>query len=50
MAQGVIHALKMVEVEHRDSYFFFDSSGLGQGNSQAIGEELPVGKTCQGIW
>src|SRR5665647_1780171 len=49
MAQGVIHALKMIEVEHRDSYFFLIPLGLGQGNTQAIGEELPVGKTRQGI-
>src|SRR5664279_4851502 len=49
MAQGVIHALEIVEVEHHDSYFFLIPLGLGQGNAQAIVEELPVGKTRQGI-
>jgi hypothetical protein len=31
------------------SYFFLIPPGLGQGNTQAIGEELSVGKTRQGI-
>ena len=49
MAQGVIHILEIVEVEHCNSHFFLIPLGLGQGNIQAIGEELPVGKTRQGI-
>ena len=49
MAQGIVHVLEFIEVEHRDSYFIFIPLGLGQGNTQAIGEELPVGKTRQGI-
>ena len=49
MAQGVIHILEMVEVEHCDSYFFLISLGLDYSNIQAIGEEFPVGKTRQGI-
>jgi hypothetical protein len=49
MTEGVIHVLEIIEVDHCDADIILIPLGLGQGNAHAIGEELSVGKTCQGI-
>ena len=49
MAQSIVHILEFIEIEHRDSHLILIPLGLGQGDTEAIGEELPVGKTRQGI-
>ncbi len=49
MPQAAVDLLELVEPELNDGDLLFEALGLGQGDTQPIVEELPIGEAGEGI-